>query len=213
MRRAPPGPAGGVSVDHSGGTKRCADPAAHRARTTEPVLISGGCRRDRDAAPPRFSTVPRCRCERAAGVECRQRWSIRRRRTSRSLSIRWTHSRGQARHPAGGSTRHSARTRTAAASQRRVSGRRRHGGIRRVRSKWIAGGDAVFAASGAGLGLLAVSGRLLHRLRDRAGRGTLLDLVAHHAAASEGRPGAPVARAQLEALERRLEELVSLPRP
>ena len=81
------------------------------------------------------------------------------------------------------------------------------------------GVDAMFTALEGALGLpagpgvLAISGRLLHRLRGRTGRGTLLDLVAYHAAASEGRPVSPLSRAQLEALERHLEAVLSPPRP
>ena len=81
------------------------------------------------------------------------------------------------------------------------------------------GVDAVFAASDgalnlpAGLALIAISRRLLQRLRDLTGRGTLLDLTTHHAAALEGRAGAPVAPALLQALEQRLDELISSPRP
>jgi len=91
------------------------------------------------------------------------------------------------------------------------------GRMRIEMDRW--GVDAVFAASdGAlglppGLGLLAMSGRLLQRLHGQAGRGRLLDPVAHQAAAVEGRLAAPVTTELLEALQRRLDELVSPRRP
>jgi aspartate aminotransferase-like enzyme len=80
------------------------------------------------------------------------------------------------------------------------------------------GVDAVFAASDgalhlpAGLGLLALSDRLLQRLRNQAGRGTLLDPVVHQVAALHGMPVETVTPILIEALERRLEELLRPPR-
>jgi aspartate aminotransferase-like enzyme len=79
--------------------------------------------------------------------------------------------------------------------------------------------DCVLASSEGALGLpggmslVAASGRLLQRSGELAGRGTLLDLKTHYAAAKEGRVGAPVAPALLQALEQRLGGLVSSPRP
>jgi aspartate aminotransferase-like enzyme len=64
-----------------------------------------------------------------------------------------------------------------------------------------------------GVSLVAVSGRLLQRSGELAGRGMMLDLRTHQAAAKEGQVGAPVAPALLQALEQRLEGLVSSPRP
>jgi len=81
------------------------------------------------------------------------------------------------------------------------------------------GADCVLASSeGAldlpgGMSLVAVSGRLLQRSGELAGRGTMLDLKAHYAAAKAGQVGAPVAPTLLQALEQRLEGLVSSPRP
>jgi aspartate aminotransferase-like enzyme len=80
------------------------------------------------------------------------------------------------------------------------------------------GVDCVLASSdGAldlpgGASLVAVSGRLLRRSAGLAGRGMMLDLTTHCEAAKEGRVGAPVAPALLQALEQRLEGLVSSPR-
>ena len=81
------------------------------------------------------------------------------------------------------------------------------------------GVDCVLASSEGALGLpggvslVAVSGRLLQRSGELAGRGMMLDLRTHYAAAKEGRVGAPVAPALLQALEQRLGELVSSRRP
>ena len=80
------------------------------------------------------------------------------------------------------------------------------------------GVDAVVASSDGALGLpggatlVAASGRLLWRSGELAGRGMMLDLATHCAAAKEGRVGAPVAPALLQALEQRLDVPVSSPR-
>jgi len=81
------------------------------------------------------------------------------------------------------------------------------------------GVDCVLASSEGALGLpggaslVAMSGRLLQRSGELAGRGMTLDLRTHYAAAKEGQVGTPVAPALLQALEQRLEGLVSSPRP
>lgn len=76
----------------------------------------------------------------------------------------------------------------------------------------LASSDGVLGLPG-GVSLVAASGQLLRRSGQLAGRGTLLDLKTHCAAAKEGRVAAPVAPAVLQALEQRLGGLVSSPRP
>lgn len=62
----------------------------------------------------------------------------------------------------------------------------------------------------AGLAFAALSSRLIARARGLSGRGMQLDLVAHHAAAAEGRALIPPAPALAALLERQLDQILEV---